>query len=179
MHSTESLSVLKMELTQLLVPQFVELIAAALAEARPVHEVEAGLWDWALQVGRRGLTAFFDAHGTGDLGDTVTLPDGQPAQRLQERHTRRYVSIFGAFTLQRTVYGSREGQALAFVPLDNRLQLPASVFSQVLQDWDQGLAMEQPFGQVSQTLERMLGLRQSVDSLEEMNRQMAVEVDCF
>ena len=47
MHSTESLSVLKMELTQLLVPQFVELIAAALAEARPVHEVEARGWPYA------------------------------------------------------------------------------------------------------------------------------------
>jgi hypothetical protein len=179
MNSTESLSVLKMELTQLLVPQIVELIAAALAEARPVHEVESGLWDLALQVGRRGLTAFFDAHGTGDLGETVTLPDGLQAQRLEQRHARRYVSIFGAFTLERTVYGSREGQALEFVPLDNRLQLPQSVFSYVLQDWDQALAVEQPFSQVSQTIERMLKLKQSVDSLEGMNRQQAQDAVTF
>jgi hypothetical protein len=39
------------------------------------------------------------------------------------------VSIFGVFELQRTVYGSWEGQALDFVPLDKRLQLPQSVFS--------------------------------------------------
>jgi hypothetical protein len=77
------------------------------------------------------------------------------------------------------VYGSREGQAIAFVPLDNRLQLPASVFSYVLQDWDQALAVEQAFGQVSQTMERMLHLRQSVDSLETMNQQMAEEVSWF
>jgi hypothetical protein len=81
--------------------------------------------------------------------------------------------------LQRTVYGSREGQALAFVPLDNRLQLPPGVFSYVLQDWDQSLAAEQPFRQVSQTIERILKLRQSVDSLEEMNRQMSQEVGWF
>jgi hypothetical protein len=179
MNSTESLSVLKMELTQLLVPQIVELIAAALAEARPVHEVESSLWDLALQVGRRGLKSFFDAHGTGDLGETVTLPDGLQAQRLEQRHARRYVSIFGAFTLERTVYGSREGQALEFVPLDNRLQLPESVFSYVLQDWDQALAVEQPFSQVSQTVERMLKLKQSVDSLEGMNRQQAQDVAVF
>jgi hypothetical protein len=30
------------------------------------------------------------------------------------------------------------------------LQLPASAFSYVLQDWDQALAVEQPFGQVNQ-----------------------------
>jgi lysophospholipid acyltransferase (LPLAT)-like uncharacterized protein len=60
--------------------------------------------------------------------------------------------------------------------LDNRLQLPASVFSYLLQDWDQSLAMEQPFGQVSQTIERILKLKQSVDSLEGMNRQQAQDV---
>src|ERR1700724_390511 len=151
MNITESLSILKMELTQELVPQFVDLIAAALAEGRPVHEVESGLWELVLQAGRRGLTAFFDAHGTGDIGETVTLPDGQEAQRLEEPHKRRYVSIFGSFTLTRTVYGSREGQALEFVPLDNRWQLPQSVFSHVLQDWDHALAVGQPFCQVRQT----------------------------
>jgi len=175
----ETLSVLKMELTQKLVPEIVDAIAEALAEGRPVHAVEGGLWDLALKVGQRSLTAFFDAHGTGDVGETVTLPDGRPGQRLEELHERRYVSIFGPFTLARTVYGSREGQALEFVPLDNRLQLPESAFSYVLQDWDQALAVEQPFSQVSQTIERMLRLKQSVDSLEGMNRQQAQDVATF
>src|SRR5262249_42005568 len=99
--------------------------------------------------------------------------------RLGARPRRRYVSIFGAFELERTAYGSREGQALAFVPLDNRLQLPEGVFSYVLQDWDQALAVEQPFGQVNDTIERMLRLKQSVDSLEGTNRQMARDIDRF
>jgi len=179
MNTTESLSVLQVELTQKFIPQIIDLLAEALAEGRPVHEVEGGLWDLALQVGRRGLTAFFDAHGTGDIGETVMLPDGQQAKRLEELHERRYVSIFGPFTLARTVYGSREGQALEFVPLDNRLQLPESVFSYVLQDWDQALAVEQPFSQASQTIQRMLKLKQSVNSLEGMNRQQAQDVASF
>jgi len=176
---TDSLGVLKMELTQHLVPQILDLLTAALAEGRPIHEVENGLWDLALQVGRRGLGVFLDCHGTGDVGPTVTLPDGREVQRLEELHARRYVSIFGPFTLERTVYGSREGQALEFVPLDERLQLPESAFSYVLQDWDQALAMEQPFGQVSQTIERILKLKQSVDSLEGVNRQQAQDVAEF
>jgi hypothetical protein len=179
MNITDSLGVLKMELTQNLVPQILDLLTAALAEGRPIHEVEDGLWDLALQVGRRGLGVFLDCHGTGDLGLTVTLPDGREVQRLEELHSRRYVSIFGPFALERTVYGSREGQALEFVPLDQRLQLPESVFSYVLQDWDQALAMEQPFGQVSQTIERILKLKQSVDSLEGVNRQQAQDVGEF
>jgi hypothetical protein len=179
MNLTDFLGVLKTELTQKLVPQILDLLTAALTDGRPVHEVENGLWDLALQVGRRGLGAFLDSHGTGDLGPSVTLPDGREVERLAELHTRRYVSIFGPFTLQRTVYGSREGQALEFVPLDQRLQLPASVFSYVLQDWDQSLAMEQPFGQVSQTIERILKLQQSVDSLEGVNRQQAQDTGMF
>jgi hypothetical protein len=179
MNITDSLGVLKVELTQHLVPQILDLLTAALAEGRPIHEVENGLWDLALQVGRRGLGVFLDCHGTGDVGPTVTLPDGREVQRLEELHARRYVSIFGPFTLERTVYGSREGQALEFVPLDDRLQLPESAFSYVLQDWDQALAMEQPFGQVSQTIERILKLKQSVDSLEGVNRQQAQDVAAF
>jgi hypothetical protein len=179
MSMANPLTVLKMELMQNVVPQIVDRLTTAIAEGLPVHEVENGLWELLLKTGRQAIQAFFDSHGTGDLGARITLPDGQEVHRLPVLHGRRYVSIFGEFVLSRTVYGSREGQSLEFVPLDNRLQLPASVFSYVLQDWDQSLAVEQAFSQVSRTIERMLHLKQSVDSLEGMNRQMAQEVSWF
>jgi hypothetical protein len=151
----------------------------AATQGTPVHDVERGLWQRLLQLGRTTLGQFFALQGSGDLGDTVTLPDGQTCERLLEQHSRRYVSIFGDFTLARTVYGSREGQKIAFVPLDNRLQLPEAVFSYVLQDWDQGLCVEQAFGQAQSTVARMLNLKQSVDSLEHMNVEMAEQVSNF
>src|SRR5205814_415963 len=117
--------------------------------------------------------------GTGDQGACVSLPDGRVCQRLEELHKRRYVSIFGEFQLRRTVYGSRAGQKIEFVPLDNRLQLPESVFSYLLQDWDQSLCVEEAFSQAERTVARMLGLQQSVDSLERMNAQMAESVETF
>jgi hypothetical protein len=145
----------------------------------PVHEVELGVWRRVLELGGQMLAQFFAALGTGDMGPTVDLPDGQSCQRLDKQHPRRYVSIFGEFQLLRTVYGSREGQKIDFVPLDNRLQLPAGVFSRVLQDWDQSLCVEEAFGQASRTIERMLDLKQSVASLEQMNVQMAKRVEAF
>lgn len=175
----EPLTVLKKELTQSLVPHILELLLQARQDGRPIHEVELGLWDLTLRIGNESLRAFLASHGTGDLGETVTLPDERTVQRLEKLHARPYVSIFGRFELQRTVYGSREGQALDFVPLDNRLQLPESPFSHVLQDWDQSLAVEQPFAQVGQTIQRILKLKQSVDSLEGMNRQQAQDVGQF
>src|SRR5262245_34883486 len=162
MSIAEPLTALQVELLHALVPQVLELLATALREGTPLHEVESGLWDLGLQLGRRSLAAFFAACGTGDLGGALTLPDGREVQRLAHLPPRRYVAIFGMFQLERTVYGSREGQALEFVPLDNRLQLPESAFSYLLQDWDQALAVEQAFSQVNQTIARMLKLRQSV-----------------
>jgi hypothetical protein len=179
MSIAEPLTALKAELLQTLVPQVLDVLTSALRQGTAVHQIEGQLWDLALQLGRRSLAAFFAACGAGDLGETLTLPDGNTVQRLEQRHNRRYVSIFGEFRLARTVYGSREGQAVAFVPLDNRWQLPQSVFSYLLQDWDQALAVEQAFTQVNQTIARMLKLTQSVDSLEGMNHQMAQDVGWF
>ena len=144
-----------------------------------IHEVELGLWRQLLALGLQLLGQFVALQGTGDVGETVAAPAGPAWQRLPQLHGRGYTSIFGKLTLQRTVYGSREGQKIEFVPLDNRLQLPESNFSYVLQDWDQGLCVEQAFGQASSTLVKILGLKQSVDSLERMNAQMARPVAAF
>ena len=154
-------------------------VQQAAQQGTPVHEVEREIFRCVLAIGRLALGQFFASQGTGDLGETVTLPEGRTLRRLPEMHGREYVSIFGAFHLERTVYGTREGQKIELAPLDARLALPASKFSYVLEDWDQRLATEQPYAQVSQTLEGILGLRQHVDSLERMSRQMTSDAEAF
>ena len=155
------------------------LIEAAVRDGKPVHEVEKDVFQEALKIGRTCLGTFFTMVGDGDQGETVDSGDGQQWQRLEERHSRRYVSIFGTFNLERVVYGSREGQKLMFVPLDNRVQLPAGAYSYLLQDWSQGLCVESAFGQVSATLQRMFGIKVSVDGLERINEQMAERVPAY
>jgi len=171
--------VLKGEKLQQQFAQLQECIRLAVAEGRPIHEVERDLWRRLRHMGHEALGQFLRLQGDGDMGASVTLPSGDVCQRLEELHERRYVSIFGAFQLRRVVYGSREKQQIEFVPLDQRLQLPASVFSYVLQDWDQSLCVEQAFRQASATMGRMLELKQSVDSLERMNQEMAKEATTF
>jgi hypothetical protein len=165
-----------------LLPLFEELkdqIAQAVQGGTALHKVEKVIWQQVLRIGREALGQFLALLGNGDLGETIELPDGRCCQRLDQEHSRRYLSIFGEFVLSRVVYGSREGQKIEFVPLDNRLQLPAGVFSYLLQDWDQSLCVEQAFGQASVTIQRMLGLKQSVDSLEHMNQEMAEQATKF
>jgi hypothetical protein len=171
MSMTQADSVLKSEIQQKLAEAEASL-HASFQERRAIHEVEGDVWNRLLDLGRLLIKEFLALHGTGDLGETITL-DGQECQRLPELHRRRYVSIFGEFWLARAVYGTREGQKIEFVPLDNRLQLPQGSFSFLLQDWDQALCVEQAFAQVNVTIARMLRLNQTVGSLEHMNQEMA------
>jgi len=150
----------------------------AAASGLPAHEVERQLFARVLSLGREAFAWFLRLQGTGDLGDQILLQDA-PVQRLPQTHERADRSVFGDFTLRRTVYGSREGQQIAFVPLDNRLQLPQSDYSYLLQQWDQTLGCECAFARVAATSEDILGVRQPVDSLERSNRQMAAAVEPF
>ena len=151
----------------------------AVSTGTAIHETEVGIWQHILAIGRSALEFYLSLQGDGDVGETLALENGEVVRRLPEPQKRPYQSIFGNFELVRQVYGSRAGQKIECVPLDSRLQLPESKFSYVLQDWDQALAVESPYAQVNQTLERILSFSQSSDSLERMNRQMSESVSAF
>ena len=112
---------------------------------------------------------FFALQGTGDVGDSLTLSDERQVRGFEDWRERPYHSVFGTFRLSRAVYGTREDQKIDCVPLDSRLQLPESEFSYLLQDWDQELVVENPYHKVNDVVCKILGLSQSVDSLERMN----------
>ncbi len=162
-----------------LTQELAAFVRKAATDATPAHDVERGIWRRILALGRHALELFFRTQGSGDLGEAVALPDARTLHRLPDTRARPYRSVFGDFTLRRTVYGTRSGQKIEFVPLDARLQLPASDYSYLLQQWDQALGCESAFARVGVTLFDILGLKQSTDSLERMNRQMAEAVHSF
>ena len=154
-------------------------VRQAAVEGTAAHEVEKGVWQRVLAMGRQATGQFFQMQGDGDVGETIEMPDGEKLRRLPEPHRRTYRSIFGPFTLLRYVYGTREGQRIDFVPLDTRLELPESELSYVLQDWAGTLCVEHAFARTAQTLDTILRLSLSVDSLERMSRTMAESVADF
>ena len=161
------------------IDQLVELVGDAIEDSTPLHQVEENTLRVLLKMGRATLQILFDLLGTGDVGETVELPGGRTAKRFEKTHPRDYASVFGEFQLDRCVYGQREGHKIECVPLDARLALPESKFSYLLQDWDQSIAMEEPFEKVGNVVQKILGLDQHVDSLERMNRHMAESVEVF
>jgi hypothetical protein len=154
-------------------------VQRAAADGLAAHELERGVWQRVLAMGRQATGHFFRMQGEGDVGETVEMPDGTQWKRLPEPHRRTYQSIFGPFELSRYVYGTREGQRIEFVPLDARLALPEGEYSYVLQDWAGALCTEHAFSRTAQTLDSILGLGLAVDSLERMTRTMSESVEPF
>ena len=158
--------------------QIQDFLRQAGGAGRRIDQVESDLWGQMLQLGRRLLEGYVAGYRQGDLGPTLEQ-DGRVLRRLEQPHVRRYVSIFGPIEISRYVYGTRETQKHEVIPLDALLALPDSEFSYVLQDWDQGLCVQNSYGESQATIQRILRLGQSVLSLEQMNSQMASAVEPF
>jgi len=158
--------------------QMVIAIRKAAAEGQRIDLVEHDLWQRMLEMSRLMLQGFVDLQGHGDVGATLEY-EGQRLNRLDGYYRRRYVSVFGEVTILRTVYGTRPTQKHQLVPLDARLGLPESDFSYLLQQWDQSSCVKNSYDQSRQTIEDILGIGQSVGSLEQMNRSMAEDVEAF
>ncbi len=157
----------------------VGLVRQAAHDGRRIDLVERDLMRHLLALGHALLSSFIAQHGDGDLGPESPTSEGRTARRLPERHDRRYVSIFGELTITRVVYGTREGQRLERVPLDERLGLPEGEFSYVLEDWGQRFCLKESFAEGGRSLEMLLGLNLGRRTLEQMNRTVASYAPAF
>jgi hypothetical protein len=157
------------------IEQFVEVSAA---DCQRIDLVERGLMARLLEIGRTMLEGFVAAQGDGDAGKE--LPAGEhTVRRLDEPHTRRYLSIFGELRIRRYVYSVRAGQKIERCPLDERLALPVGEFSYVLEDWLQRLCVKESFAEAVSSLQNLLGLAPSPRAAEQMNQQMAGQAEAF
>src|SRR5437763_8180672 len=156
-----------------------DFVQQAARDGQRIDTVERELFRQLLGLGHTLLSAFVAAQGDGDLGPQAETPEGRTVRRLPERHDRRYVSIFGELAIDRVAYGTREGQVIERVPLDERLGLPEGDFSYVLEDWGQRLCLKGSFAEAGQSLEMLLGLRVGVRALERMNRVVAGHARSF
>src|SRR4051794_9170906 len=156
-----------------------DFVQQAARDGQRIDTVEREVFRQLLGLGHTLLSAFVAAQGDGDIGPQAETPEGRTVRRVPERHDRRYVSIFGELAIDRVAYGTREGQRIEHVPLDQRLGLPEGDFSYVLEDWGQRLCLKGSFAEAGQSLEMLLGLRVGVRALGQMNRVVAGHARAF
>jgi hypothetical protein len=156
-----------------------DFVDRAARAGQRIDAVERELFRQLLGLGHTLLSAFVAQQGDGDLGPEVQAAEGRTARRLPEPHDRRYVSVFGELTITRAVYGSREGQRIEHVPLDERLGLPEGDFSYVLEDWSQRLCLKESFAEAGRSLAMLLGLELGARTLEHMSRAVAGYAPAF
>ena len=158
--------------------EMVAFVRQAAKDGRPIDVVERSLWRSLLALGHTLLAGYVEGVGPGDMGDTLRH-EGRELNRLESPHLRRYVSVFGELTISRYVYGTRETQKHEVVPADALLSLPDSEFSYLMQEWDQSFCVEDSYEESRRKVEKILGIGQSVRSLEQMSVSMAEDVSAF
>jgi hypothetical protein len=163
---------------QVQLAEMAEFVRRASRDGRPIEEVERQLWSSMLAAGHTLLAGYVAGVGPGDMGDTLVY-EGRDLRRLECPHDRRYVSVFGELMISRYVYGTRETQKHEVIPTDALLDLPEGDFSYLLQEWDQAFCVQGSHAESRRTVKRVLGIGQSVRSLEQMNVSMAQNVEAF
>lgn len=154
------------------------LVERAGAEGCRVDQVERELFAALLKLGHTLLGAFVAQAGDGDEGERVEQGE-RVVRRSEEKHARRYVSIFGELVIERYVYAARAGQRAEYLPLDARLGLPADDFSYVLVDWQQRMCLKDSFAEAVTSLGDLLGVAPSVRAAEHGNRHLAEHAEAF
>ncbi len=148
------------------------------AQGQRIDCVEGDVFGGLLGLGLTLMRLFVATQGTGDAGPSLDTA-ADTWKRLKNLHPRRYVSIFGEMTIDRTVYGTREKQKIRVAPLDAQLGLPDGDFSYLLQRWLQERCLDTDYAGSIQGLAVILRVSPSVRSVEHMTRQMAADVPDF
>jgi hypothetical protein len=163
------------ELTFLKAQGVFQRIARFLGEAFDaglrLDEIERQIKEELQEAGLAFLEGFVNACGDGDQGAAVS-GEGAVLLRSETPQSRRYLSIFGELRIARYVYSSGSKKAIAYAPLDAKLGLPAGEISYVLEDFQQRLCVQTPYGKSTEDLKAILGTGVVVGTAEHMTQEM-------
>ena len=155
---------------------------------------EAHVEDQLQQRGRELLRLLLQAHlrqrGTGDVGPALQVYSPPPAtpddvgghavgirHGGKRPHDRTLRTVFGEVRVSRTAYAAA-GRASVH-PLDGQLQLPDRSFSYPLQERVVRHAVQGPFDEAINDVERDTGVRLSKRSAEQVAQEAAVDFQAF
>jgi hypothetical protein len=146
------------------------------ARTRTAAEVECTLFRRLLALGLQLLRLFFLTRAAAQPTTLPTTTTGTPIP-APDRRTIDYVSVFGKLSFARQ-YFHATGIA-GICPLDAEVSLPKRCYSDLLRDWMAYDASDGAYRETATSLERILGLDLSVQSLERVVSDDACDVAAF
>jgi hypothetical protein len=158
--------------------EFVERAAIA---GQTLYDVERGVFDRLLKMGRTVVDRFVVMQGDGDLGEIASADDGRPIYRSVEPISRQLRTIFGQHQFRAYVYRERAhpNTAIVFRPIDARMSLSPSSYSPLLEEFTQLFCIEHAFDPAAEAFQRIFRQKLSVDTLERVNQRMGEEAAEF
>jgi hypothetical protein len=167
------------EIVQQMQGDFQSLIAYvrdAESQTRTASEVERTLFRRLLALGLQLLRLFFVTRAA-VRPRTPTAPTSATPIPAHDRRAIAYFSVFGKLSFDRQYFYAAGVGGLC--PLDADLSLPARCYSDLLRDWSAYDATDGAYRETSTTLERILGLDLSIQSLEQVVADDACDVAAF
>lgn len=149
------------------------------AEGKSLDSVERATWSLILRMGRSAVELFIHSQGVGDLGPTVTGDGHRCLVRSETPVNSTIRTVFGTHVFQQFAYSTGPKTRVQLYPIDARMQLPDSEWSNLLQEFSQRLCVDQAYAQASQNLSAFLGGKYSVDTLEATNQLMGIHAGEF
>jgi len=143
-------------------------------ERRSAYTVELRLFREVLKLDKQLLQLFF-VNQAQRRPETPQTAEGHPMVFKGQR-SRDYYSVFGKFSFKRHYFHApQEG----YCPLDGKLELPSSCYSELLREWISYGATGSSYQQSSQQLFHLLGLNVSCQAAETIVAEDAGGVEAF
>lgn len=146
----------------------------------PLHDVEQGQLQRALEMNRKLLQEHINRRGHGDSGPKLTVTKGAADALTLERgrvRGRQIRSIFGEVDARRRVYACPGFSSV--YPLDEQLALFGRSHSYGVQRWTVLAAVQGPFHEAVAAVRERTGLTLSKRSAEQMVVEAAQDFDFF
>ncbi|HEX6139632.1 MAG TPA: hypothetical protein VF013_04110 [Candidatus Limnocylindria bacterium] len=152
------------------------IVTGPASRQQSVAEVELAIFRQVLKLGATLLGLFFVARGAVKPAGPVLSEDGTEL-RYHDRRRTSYFSIFGKLAVWRHAFTASGHPVVC--PLDAALSLPERCYSDVLREWATYGAADGAYRESQTTLERVLGLRLSVQAIETAMAEDAADVAAF
>jgi len=158
------------------VQALLDAVTGAEAKTATAEAVELALFRRLLALGATLLRLFFLTRAASRPPEPVIGTGGVRLAYHDQRPTS-YYSVFGKLSFRRHAY-TAPGQPVV-CPLDGALSLPARCYSGLLADWATYASTDAAYRESQTVLMRILGLPLSLQALETVVAEAAVDVGAF